>query len=380
MTAADEREALVQDARAAGFDAVRVARVDAFAARHGKRLEAFIDAGHEGDMAWLATSVERRRRPTAMWAQARSAIMLAMNYAPAHDPLTALRQRERAVVSVYAGGKDYHAIIKARLKQVAGAFQRRSGAQVKVFVDTAPLMEKPLAAQAGLGWQGKHTNLVSRAFGSCLFLGAVLTDAELAADEPHGDVCGRCRRCVDVCPTAAFVGPYQLDARRCISYLTIEHKGQIDRALRPLIGNRVFGCDDCLAVCPWNKYAQAARETRFAPRAGVGDATLAELLAMTPADFATRFQGTPVKRAGYARFIRNVLVGAGNAGDARLVPAVKARLDDPSPLVRGMAVWALARLMPRAAFDAEGRAALAWEQDADVRAEWCAEGLARQDA
>jgi len=308
-----------------------------------------------------------------MWADALSAVMLGVSYAPDYDPLAVLAEPTRAAVSCYAKGKDYHDILKPRLKQVARAFAAASGAQVKVFVDTAPLMEKPLAALAGLGWQGRHTNLVARRGGSWLFLGAILTDAVIAADAPAEDACGSCRACLDICPTRAFPAPYQLDARRCISYLTIEHHGHIPRELRALMGNRVFGCDDCLAVCPWNKFAVAGREHRLAARAETDNPPLAELLDLDEDGFRARFRGTPVRRAGRDRLVRNAMVAAGNSGDATLAPAVQRRLADPSPLVRAMAVWALARLVSRADFASLAADLADRECDGEVRAEWGAE-------
>ena len=342
------------------------------------RLDGFLAAGHQGDMSWLAETAPRRASPRAMWPQARSAIILTMNYGPDHDPMDNLAAVSHGNVSVYARGRDYHDVIKGRLKQLAGQFAARSGAAVKVFVDTAPLMEKPLAAQAGAGWQGKHTNLVSRHHGSWLFLGTILTDAELPADAPETDHCGSCTRCLDICPTNAFPAPYRLDARRCISYLTIEHKGPIPREFRAAIGNRIFGCDDCLAVCPWNKYASRAAEAKFhGPQFNDADVNgrrgmppLATLLALDDAAFRKIFAGGPVRRAGHERFLRNVLVAAGNSGDEGLLPAVEACLRHDSPLVRGMAVWALSRLL-----DAEGYRCLALrhlpdEDDQSVIAEW----------
>ena len=365
---------IADDARRAGFDAVGFARLDAMDDAAGKRLAAFLADGLHGDMDWLAATAERRAHPLALWPEARSAIMLGMSYAPGRDPLAVLAERWRGAISVYAQGKDYHEVVKPRLKQVAGALHRRTGAKVKVFVDTAPLMEKPLAALSGLGWQGKHTNLVSRDHGSWLFLGAILTTVVLAQSPAETDHCGSCRRCLDVCPTDAFPAPYRLDARRCISYLTIEHKGPIARALRPRMGNRIYGCDDCLAVCPWNKFAAAAREQRFAANAGTDNPPLSELLALDDAAFRRRFAGTPVKRTGRDRFLRNVLIAAGNSGDAGLVPQVEALLADSSPIVRGAAVWALGRLGSAEQVAVAARAFASAERDPGVRAEWQAEG------
>jgi epoxyqueuosine reductase len=295
-------------------------------------------------MDWMETTAERRGDPLALWPQVRSIVMLGVNYGPDSDPLSILKRRERGTISVYAQREDYHETIKKRLKALARWLIAQAGGDVKVFVDTAAVMEKPLAAAAGLGWQGKHTNLVSREFGSWLFLGSIFTTLELPTDERDDDRCGTCRNCLDVCPTAAFPAPYRLDARRCISYLTIEHKGPIDRALRPLMGNRIYGCDDCLAVCPWNKFAQAGRDAKLAMRDDLREPRLAELSRLDDAAFRALFARTAVKRAGRDRFVRNVLIAIGNSGDVSLAPDAEARLDDASPLVRGAAVWALARL------------------------------------
>jgi epoxyqueuosine reductase len=297
-------------------------------------------------------------------------VLLAMSYAPRKDPLKALQERSRAAISVYAKGSDYHELIKSKLKRLATSLAQRSGAEVKVFVDTAPVMEKPLAAAAGIGWQGKHTNLVSREYGSWLFLGAIFTSAEIEPDAPEVDACGTCRRCLDVCPTAAFPQPYVLDARRCLAYLSIEHKGHIAEEFRVPMGNRVFGCDDCLAVCPWNKFAAAARESRFAARAETDNPPLADLLTLDDRAFRTRFAGTPIKRTGRDRFLRNVLIAAGNSGDESLLPRVEALLTDASPLVRAMAVWAMRRLTTSPLSEGVRRKHLAREGDAAVRAEW----------
>jgi len=318
----------------------------------------------------MADRADERADPVRLWPQVRSILLLGMNYGPAQDPLASLARPERATISVYARNRDYHDIIKGKLKQVASLLASAGGADVKVFVDTAPVMEKPLAAAAGLGWQGKHTVLVSRAFGSWLFLGAIFTTADLPADAPERDRCGSCRRCLDICPTAAFPEPYVLDARRCISYLTIEHKGPIPRDLRPLMGNRVFGCDDCLAVCPWNKFAQQAREVRLAARPDLTAPSLAALARLDDAAFRQFFAGSPVKRTGRERFIRNVLVAIGNSGLPSLAQAALPLLDDPSALVRGAAVWALSRLLPRGEFTALAARRIDGEGDAAVREEW----------
>ena len=334
----------------------------------GENLQTFIGRGFNGDMAWLAESALRRSQPKCMWPDAVSAIVLTMNYGPDHDPMDNIYQHDRGNISVYARGRDYHDVIKGKLKQIASQFAARSNANVKVFVDTAPLMEKPLAAQAGAGWQGKHTNLVSRSAGSWLFLGTILTDADLMYDEPESNHCGECTRCLDVCPTDAFVAPYQLDARRCISYLTIEHKGQIPRQFRSAIGNRIFGCDDCLAVCPWNKFAKKAAEGKFIEPKRMP--ALARLLKFDDAAFREYFAGKPLRRVGHARFLRNVLVAAGNSGDGALVPLIVAHLRHDDPLVRGMAVWALSALTTTGGFRALLEDYLPHETDKTVQYEW----------
>jgi epoxyqueuosine reductase len=326
-------------------------------------------------MDWLETTAARRGSPRALWPDVRSIIMLGLNYGqlnPKDDPLAILARRDRGAISVYARAEDYHDIIKPRLKAVARWLIAQAGGDAKVFVDTAAVMEKPLAAAAGLGWQGKHTNLVSRQFGSWLFLGAIFTTLELPADAPETDHCGSCRACLDVCPTAAFPSPYRLDARRCISYLTIEHKGPIARELRSAIGNRIFGCDDCLAVCPWNKFAQAGRESKLAAREELTVPRLADLARLDDAAFRKMFSKSPVKRTGRNRFVRNVLIAIGNSGDASLAPQAVQLLDDPSTLVRGAAVWALSRLMPAEGFAALARDRRPREIEPLVAAEWTA--------
>ena len=354
----------------AGFDVMRLTTPARISSQTGVRLADFVEKDRHGDMEWMATTLLRRQHPNAMWPEARSIIMLGMNYGPQTDPLEALAQKSNGVISCYAKGKDYHSIIKTRLKRVAGAFHRQTGAEVKVFVDTAPLMEKPAAAAAGIGWQGKHTNLVSRDFGSWLFLGAILTTAELPADEPETDHCGSCSKCLDICPTKAFPAPYQLDARLCISYLTIEYKGHIDRRLRPQLGNRIYGCDDCLAVCPWNKYAQIASETRLLARSDIDNPPLRDLLDLDDATFRTRFAGTPVKRAGHNCFIRNTLIAAGNSGDTSLLAQITPLLNDPAPVVRAMAVWATARLTSTGEFATLHAHHYDKERDRAVLSEW----------
>jgi epoxyqueuosine reductase len=367
----DLRGSLISRARAEGFDTIGVTRPDAIG-EAGARLGIFLREAMHGDMGWLEAHADRRADPAALWPETRSIIMLGMNYGPSQDPMTLLEERLSGVVSVYARGKDYHDIIKGALKRLGGWLHHETGEAVKVFVDTAPVMEKPLARAAGLGWQGKHTNLVSREFGSWLFLGAIFTAAHLPADRAEADHCGNCRRCLDVCPTSAFPAPYRLDARRCISYLTIEHKGHIAREFRRPMGNRIYGCDDCLAVCPWNKFAQEAREARFAAKPITAGAPIADLLELDDAGFRAAFAGSPVKRTGRDRFIRNVLIAAGNSGDAALLPAVAKHLGDPHPLVRAMAVWAARELLGD---DEHGltvlrEACLPDETDDVVRAEW----------
>jgi epoxyqueuosine reductase len=346
---------------------VRVTRPDAIPLA-SPRLREWLAQGRHGSMDWMEERTDWRGAPDALWPEARRIILLGMNYGPQDDPLATLAMSDRASISVYARNRDYHDVIKGKLKEAAGFLASRAGADVKVFVDTAPVMEKPLAEAAGLGWQGKHTVIVSRDYGNWLFLGAIFTTAELPEDVAETDHCGSCRRCLDACPTNAFPAPFQLDARRCISYLTIEHKGHIPRDLRGPIGNRVFGCDDCLAVCPWNKFAQAGREAKLQQREDLAAMPLAELAALDDQAFRARFAGTPVKRAGRDRFVRNVLVAIGNSGLVSLAASARDRLDDPSPLVRAMAVWALAQLSPQELHGQSARHER--ETDADVREEW----------
>jgi epoxyqueuosine reductase len=321
-------------------------------------------------MEWMEANADRRGDPRHLWPEAKSAIMIGQSYAPPTNPIDELLLHDRGVVSVYAKGRDYHDVLKSKIKALARAFAAASGADVKVFVDTAPLMEKPLAAKAGLGWQGKHTNLVSREHGSWLFLGAILTTAELEPDAAEVDHCGSCSRCLDACPTHAFPAPYQLDARRCLAYLSIEDKGHIAPEFRVAMGNRVFGCDDCLAVCPWNKFAAAASELRYAARAETNNPPLAELLVLDDAAFRQRFAGTPVKRTGRNRVLRNALIAAGNSGDTALAPLIVPLLDDASPLVRAMAVWALRRILKESEIARLRAHHEPRETDADVAAEW----------
>jgi len=356
---------LGEQARALGFSTFGVTRPDAIPEAKA-RLEAFLADGAHGDMIWMETTRERRGAPRDLWADVRSVVMLGLNYGPDEDPLAILARKDRGAISVYARGDDYHDLIKTRLKTLARWLVANAGGDVKVFVDTAAVMEKPLAASAGLGWQGKHTNLVSREFGSWLFLGAIFTTLDLPCDEAEPDHCGNCRACLDICPTAAFAAPYKLDARRCISYLTIEHKGPIPRELRPLIGNRIYGCDDCLAVCPWNKFAQAGREAKLAARDALRAPKLAELAKLDDTAFRALFSRSPIKRIGRDRFIRNVLIAIGNSGDVALALEAKRLLDDPSSLVRGAAVWALSRLMTKEDFEMTKRI----DSDSSVNEEW----------
>ncbi len=321
----------------------------------------------------MPETAARRGAPAALWPDVRSVVMLGVNYGPAGDPLATLAKKQSGAISVYARNRDYHDVMKGRLKPLAAWLvqaARPAALNVKVFVDTAPVMEKPLAAAAGLGWQGKHTNLVSRQFGSWLFLGALFTDLALPPDPPEEDHCGRCRACLDVCPTKAFPAPYQLDARRCISYLTIEHKGHIAPEFRAAIGNRIYGCDDCLAVCPWNKYAKEAREAKLIARDDLAAPPLAELVALDDSGFRRLFAGGPIKRLGHTRFLRNVLIAIGNSGDAELAPAAQARLEHASPLVRAAAIWALKQLIDESAFADLARRYVPAETDEAARTEW----------
>jgi epoxyqueuosine reductase len=337
-------------ARDLGFSSIGIAPVDRLGDA-ALRLKEFVELGRHGSMAWLEETMARRGDPRVLWPEARSAVVLAINYGPEQDPLDNLSRPSVGNISVYARHRDYHDVVKGRLKEVAGLIARDTGADVKVFVDTAPLMEKPLAALAGVGWQGKHTNLVSRDFGSWLFLGVVLSAADLPPDEPAIDRCGACRRCLDACPTAALPAPYQIDARRCISYLTIEHAGPIPEELRPLMGNRIYGCDDCLAVCPWNKFAREAAEMKLRPRPDLAAPSLAALAGLDDAAFRALFAGSPVKRIGRNRFVRNVAIAMGNSGDPALIPALASLLDDPDPVVAEAARWAERRLTVQTTLD-----------------------------
>ncbi|MEE8283997.1 MAG: tRNA epoxyqueuosine(34) reductase QueG [Alphaproteobacteria bacterium] len=363
------KEAIRAKALGLGFDDVGFssAELDRSAP---EGLDAFTGAGHHGDMAWMARRKTARGNPRELWPDARSIIVLGINYGQGGDPLSLLGASDHGSIATYARGRDYHLVLKTRLKALARWINEAYGAEVKVFVDTAPVMEKPLAQAAGLGWQGKHTNLVSRKFGSWLFLGEIYTNLELSPDAPETDHCGSCTDCLDICPTNAFPEPGRIDARRCISYLTIEHKGHIAEPFRVPMGNRIYGCDDCLAVCPWNKYAQLSREAAFMPRVELTAPKLAELVTLDDADFRQVFSTSPIKRIGRDRFVRNVLIAIGNSGEPALAAKAEALLGDASPLVRAMAVWALWRLLEDADFQRLSHRHREGETDAGVLVEW----------
>jgi epoxyqueuosine reductase len=363
-----QRADIRERALALGFDAVGFAAAD-LGGRARDHLAQYLALGYHGDMGWLDSRAAERGRPKELWPEARSVVVLGLTYGPAGDPLAPLRRRGRGTISVYAQGRDYHDLVKKKLKALARFMSERFGCALKVFVDTAPVMEKPLAQSAGLGWQGKHTNRVSREFGSWLFLGEIYTDLELAPDSEEADFCGSCQRCLEVCPTKAFPAPYRLDARRCISYLTIEHKGHIAPEFRQAMGNRIYGCDDCLAVCPWNKFARRTKEAELLPRAELTAPRLADLAALDDGAFRRLFTGSPIKRTGRDRFVRNVLIAIGNSGLPELAKVARSRLDDSSPLVRAMAIWALARLDPDS-FAAERAKRMPEETDLAVLEEW----------
>lgn len=335
---------VIARATSLGFTKPHIADLSEFGDRPAKGLSEFIDAKFHGSMTWMAETQTRRGHPNALWPEAKSAVILGLNYGPDTDPLITLEQPTRATISVYARNRDYHDVIKGRLKDIAGLMARDHKADVKVFVDTAPLMEKPLAAQSGLGWQGKHTNLVSRDYGSWLFLGTILTDACLTPSLAETDHCGSCRSCLDICPTDAFVAPYQLDARKCISYLTIEHAGPIDLPLREKMGNRIYGCDDCLAICPWNKFAEIGQEAKLQAREDLNQPKLTELLTLDEARFRTYFSASPIKRIGRNRFIRNVIYAAGNSGDDRFIAYIEPFLSENDPVIQDAAQWAMAQI------------------------------------
>ncbi len=344
MAAADTPTSLIRDrALALGFDAVGFCRAE-LGPEARERLVAFLAQGQHGDMGWLATRVEQRSHPQSLWPEARSVIALGLNYAPEEDPMATLRQPDRGTISVYARHRDYHDVMKGMLKHLAQFVVARFGPGVKVFVDTAPVMEKPLAQRAGLGWQGKHTNLVSRRHGSWLFLGEIYTTLDLPPDPPHADRCGTCTRCLRACPTDAFPAPYRLDATRCISYLTIEHRGPIPLELRKPMGNRIYGCDDCLAVCPWNRFAQVSAHAKLRAQADLTAPMLAELAALDDAGFRRKFAGSPIKRIGRHRFVRNVLIAIGNSGERRLYDGAARLTQDDDAVVADAAGWACAQL------------------------------------
>ena len=367
-----DREAIRAYALELGFDVVRFTKAETDG-RTKRNLAAFLADDLHGDMAWLKDNAARRADPLVLWPDVKTAIMVGLNYGPNNDPRSILNHKNQGAVSMYAQNRDYHDVLKKRLKKLARWLAETTGADVKVFVDTAPVLEKPLAQQAGLGWQGKHTNLVSRDFGSWLFLGEVFTTLELASDDQESDHCGACSRCLDVCPTKAFIGPYKLDARRCISYLTIEHKGPISHELRPLMGNRIYGCDDCLAVCPWNKFSSPTGETSFLPRAELLAPALRDLAALDDTAFRKMFAGSPIKRIGRGRFIRNVQIAIGNSGDKSLLPSAEALLSDELPLIRGAAVWAMRRLATAKRTAELSAVYLPQEIDVEVQKEWTAE-------
>lgn len=363
------RAFLDQDAKAHGLDCLGVADAKADP-KHQAHLTRYVESGHHGSMAWMEETLERRSQPQKLWPEVQSIISFGLNYGPDEDPRPLLDEKSKGNISVYARHRDYHDVFKGKLKTIASRFEARFDCKVKVFVDTAPVMEKPLAQKAGLGWQGKHTNLVSRQFGSWLFLGSIFTTLPLTPDIPETDHCGNCRACLVACPTKAFPAPYQIDARRCISYLTIEHKDAIPLEFREAMGNRIYGCDDCLAACPWNKFAQTAHEAKLQARDDLKAPELADLLVLEDAGFRKHFTGSPIKRIGRDRFMRNVLIAAGNSADQDLQPAIQIHLTDPNPLVRGAAIWALWKLLPLELFEPLKAQYLSQERDDSVIEEW----------
>ena len=371
---AEKLSAITNYAQSIGFDEVGVTSPSVLK-NLNKGLENFVALGRHGDMSWMERNIDRRSDPARLWPDVRSVIVVATNYGPDINPLDALLKKSTGAISVYAQNRDYHKVLKGRLKQLGSWVGANYGGQLKVFVDTAPVMEKPLAQAAGIGWQGKHTNLVSTQFGSWLFLGVLFTTLSLTPSDPADDTCGSCRNCLDICPTQAFPRPHQIDARRCISYLTIEHKGIIDREFRRPIGNRIFGCDDCLAVCPWNKFAQQTKELKFVARDDLREPLLSVLVSLDEGKFRSYFSQSPVKRIGRDRFIRNVLIAIGNSGNPSLVEAVKNKLSDKSKIVRAMAVWALANLVLPHDFRRYRNQHYFDEVDFDVRNEWDEVGI-----
>ena len=369
MTNTSLKSELKSKAIELGFDLVGITGKE-LPLRNQQAFTSFLEAGWHGDMGWMEAKKTRRLTPQNLWPETQSIIMLAMNYGPEENPLPKLEQTSNGVISVYAGGKDYHDIVKKKLKALARWFVAETSAEVKVFVDTAPVMEKPLAQLAGIGWQGKHTNLVSRDLGSWTFLGAIFTTHPLVPDAPEIDHCGNCQACLTICPTNAFPAPYKLDARRCISYLTIEHNGPIPKELRLKIGNRIYGCDDCLAICPWNKFARTANETRFLAREETDTPALKQLLKLNDTTFRTKFAGTPIKRSGLNRFLRNCLIAAGNSNDAELMENVELHLNATEPMVRASAIWAFGRLANKETYQAKKIQYLKTEQDPAIIKEW----------
>ncbi|HEC00810.1 MAG TPA: tRNA epoxyqueuosine(34) reductase QueG [Sphingomonadales bacterium] len=367
--AQSQKDHIIKAAQAAGFDLIRVTNPGGLKSNANYFLE-FIDLDRHGDMLWMAEKADRRSDPRTLWPDVRSIILLAMNYGPDNDPLETLKLKDRGNISVYARGKDYHDVVKKKLKQVARDIHRIFDAEVKVFVDTAPVMEKPLAQKSGLGWQGKHTNLVSREFGSWLFLGSIFTTLDLPPDPPERDHCGSCQKCIDICPTDAFPAPNQLDARRCISYLTIEYKGHIAEEFRKPMGNRIYGCDDCLSVCPWNKYAQKLDEPAYLPRPELSFPELSDLLALDDKSFREVFSGSPIKRIGRDYFIRNVLIAVGNSAEGKLIPAIIDKLNDPAPVIQAMAIWALHQLCDEMEWRAIKGRYQGQATDPSVKREW----------
>lgn len=363
------RAQLIEDALREGFDIIKITTPDSTPLA-ADRLSDALDAGHHGEMTWMEDTATRRATPTALWPDVRAIIMLGMNYGPDENPLDGLTHTNTGQISVYARHRDYHDLVKGKLKQVASRFAAKSQGQVKVFVDTAPVMEKPLAQSAGLGWQGKHTNLVSTEFGSWLFLGSIFTDIDLAPDTPEQDHCGSCQSCLDICPTDAFPAPYKLDARRCISYLTIEHKGPIPLEFRQPIGNRIYGCDDCLAICPWNKFAQTSAQAKLRARDDLKNPDLAMLATLDDTAFRKLFSGSPIKRIGRNSFLRNTLIAIGNSKNPNLARHAKQHLQDDDPTVRGAAIWALKQLLGPDDLAPLKQTHLAEERDETVRLEW----------
>lgn len=369
MIKSELKSELMKQARLEGFDLVGITEAQ-LPSLNKVAFGEFLEKNWHGDMLWMEEKKQRRESPTHLWPEAKSIIMLAMNYGPEQNPLPELKKTKNGVISCYAKGKDYHDIVKKKLKNLARWFVAETGAEVKVFVDTAPVMEKPLAMQAGIGWQGKHTNMVSQDLGSWTFLGAIFTTQELESDDREKDHCGSCRKCLDICPTNAFPKPYKLEAKKCISYLTIEHQGMIERELRSKMGNRIYGCDDCLAICPWNKFAQTAQEARFLARDEIDNPPLKELLKLDDESFRTKFAGTPIKRTGRNRFIRNCLIAAGNSKDQELVDGVASLLSDENELVRATSVWAMQQLLEKEAFTKLKQTEIVKEKDPLVLSEW----------